>query len=770
MEPSEAWEVPVVVFIVWTIVLAISTLIVLSCLRRETRRFSKRLQRAGGRDEVPGIDELDSMLAQFVAHRLGKGVLDRLAASFAPSKGGDEEEEIREKILAWFRHQVGELRSQGLPEKQIKRKLLAAIRCGLTKHPLDLRGSRRCLEAATLLLSLEKEGPVPRLSSTLPNNDKKGVREQSLTCPTLPCDWLAAKTLHLLSLVVSHPNTITFFAITLSVLLWLYDCLSDIVVIDAFWQFKLPLMFPTDSNGEESLTYLSYQTLTGDLYAPLLLLILLSSLLCSLLACSCSRLSSRWWIARELASPEKELEGGQDPEPTEALARYDFQLSQAVTASLPQFVLQFSAYMLTLYLLEELKGLAVDQNTVNLAQAKIDSFTFSSLWFSGLASALSLVVGQYTAFKVQHEHGLTLGQRVVYFFACLANTAAMLTTTLVFVMAILLPCATYVGRYHIMLLVILGAAVIGVATLVSVSLALAGLDTGMLSADRVVASVRSQALLTSFLRFSKSGGSGQWSSLMGATSVLGRVLSLLTVNLFLPPSQLLCHPFTRFYSTSPRSPALHHAIAKQLTIYNILYIVSSILLCVNHGNFNLTPATRNLLIAANVTGVPCIFLSLLILFRFYSTHDLWTSNGAHLVFLQDQATICSSEQDGPSRSFNETDVTMLESTKAQAEDELSNENFESYKEDYPDRIVEEESGLEAPEAESTTIAAAKDEAERNESTEADRMQLMAKHSKRILKKQSLRLKKAVVRNRLVDSTAADIASVQVFGRWVDVSD
>ena len=41
------------------------------------------------------------------------------------------------------------------------------------------------------------------------------------------------------------------------------------------------------------------------------------------------------------------------------------------------------------------------------------------------------------------------------------------------------------------------------------------------------------------------------------------------------------------------------------------------------------------------------------------------------------------------------------------------------------------------------------------------MQLMKKHSKRILKKQSLRLKKAVVKNRLVDSTAADIASVQV---------
>ena len=43
----------------------------------------------------------------------------------------------------------------------------------------------------------------------------------------------------------------------------------------------------------------------------------------------------------------------------------------------------------------------MDQNTVNQAQAKIDSFSFSSLWFSGLASCLSLVVGQYTAFKVE---------------------------------------------------------------------------------------------------------------------------------------------------------------------------------------------------------------------------------------------------------------------------------------------------------------------------------------------------------------------------------
>ena len=39
----------------------------------------------------------------------------------------------RQKILTWFRQRVGELRSQGLPEKQIKRKLLAAIR-SVTKY------------------------------------------------------------------------------------------------------------------------------------------------------------------------------------------------------------------------------------------------------------------------------------------------------------------------------------------------------------------------------------------------------------------------------------------------------------------------------------------------------------------------------------------------------------------------------------------------------------------------------------------------------------
>ena len=40
-------------------------------------------------------------------------------------------------------------------------------------------------------------------------------------------------------------------------------------------------------------TYLSYQTLTIDLYAPLLMLILLFSLMYTLMSCSCSRISDR---------------------------------------------------------------------------------------------------------------------------------------------------------------------------------------------------------------------------------------------------------------------------------------------------------------------------------------------------------------------------------------------------------------------------------------------------------------------------------------------
>merc|ERR1712059_46929 len=101
----------------------------------------------------------------------------------------------------------------------------------------------------------------------------------------------------------------------------------------------------------------------------------------------------------------------------------------------------------------------------------------------------------------------------------------MMTCAVMFVMVIFIPCSTYVGRYHVMILIIIGGAVMGVAVLVSLSLAAFSLDSSGISADRLITRIRTGSLLTSFLRFSKSGGTGNWSSILGATTILGKVLS-----------------------------------------------------------------------------------------------------------------------------------------------------------------------------------------------------------------------------------------------------
>ena len=73
---------------------------------------------------------------------------------------------------------------------------------------------------------------------------------------------------------------------------------------------------------EENLTYLSYQTLTIDLYAPLLLLILLFSLMFTLLSCSCSRLSDRYKLATMYSRPVCEVSVQDMQDPSTLLARY----------------------------------------------------------------------------------------------------------------------------------------------------------------------------------------------------------------------------------------------------------------------------------------------------------------------------------------------------------------------------------------------------------------------------------------------------------------
>merc|ERR1712142_413029 len=499
-------------------------------------------------------------------------------------------------------------------------------------------------------------------------------------------------------------------------------------------------MYPQNGSFTgESVTYLSYQTLTVDLYAPLLLLILLFSLMFSLLSCSCSRLSDRYRLATMYAKPEFEVSVQDTQDPTTILARYDFQLSQAVTASLPQFCLQFSGYMIILYLLETLKGLSVDEATKETVQAKIDSFSFSSLWFSALGSALSLIVAQYTAFKIQHEHDITLGQRITYFMSCIFNTIAMMTSSVIFVTVIILPISTYIGRYHIMIIVILLAAILGLGFLISIALAFFGMDPTTITTDRVVTRFQTNNLLTAFLRFSQVG-SGRWASLLGATNLIGKIFSLLTINLFLPPSQLLVHPFCKFYSTSPRSPALHYAIAKQLIYYNILLITSSVLLCVDineYGfNYNITHATKNLLIYSNFTCVPCIFLALLILFKFYSSFDIWTSNGVHIVYEQDLPTIIDSPETGAHET--EDDISAYDQTNITIVNEEDETNVK-------DDSFEEED----PIAESTVITNGETTLteDQNESTEADRNHIAKKKRKIKIIKQTSKLNKKMKTSR-----------------------
>jgi len=761
---DNVWDVPVVLFCVWTLVLVVASLIVLACLQRETKKFKKRFQHGGsGREElVSDVSRLDSIMGRYVQQFLGQGILETLSNSYANQKGDSKAEILRAEAKQWFASKVEELSSTNLKEKGIKQTILAAIRTGLTKHPLDLRGSRRALEAAKIFLEVEdNKEKLSFLNTSVILPPKQSEDSSGVVCPTVACQWMTSKLLKLLSLFVSHPNTIPLLFVFFSFVVWLYDCITDMVIIELLWNFRIPIMYPVNESfiGEE-VTYLSYQTLTIDLYAPLLLLILLFSLMFSLLSCSCSRLSDRYRLATMYSKPGCELSSSYSQDPTTILARYDFQLTQAVTASLPQFTLQFGAYMLILYMLETLKGLSVDKATQDTVQEKIDNFAFSSLWFSGLGSALSLIVAQYTAFKIQHEHDLTLSQRFVYFLSCIFNTIAMMTSCVVFITMIIIPVSTYVGRYHIMILVILLAAILGLATLISMVLAFFKMDPSTTVTDRVITKFQTNNLLTAFLRFSQVGV-GQWATLLGATTLIGKIFSLITINLFLPPSQLLIHPFCKFYVNSPRSPALHYAIAKQLIYYNILLIITSILLCVDineYGfNYNITPATKNLLIYANFTCVPCIFIALLILFKFYSSFDIWTSNGVHLVFHQDLPTIF----DSPETGFDEEeeDATMCDDTKVTL-----------VTDDEDSKLKEASDGEEPPLAESTVITNgdATLTEEQNESTEADRNHMTKKKKKIKIIKQTTKLNKKMKNSCC--SFVTDVAKVDVRGKWINVSD
>ena len=121
---------------------------------------------------------------------------------------------------------------------------IVIYRVGLTKHPLDLRGSRRALEAAKIFLEEEQKKEKMNFLNTSLVIPKKTPDEvpSNFVCPTVPCQWMTSKFLKLLSLFVSHPNTIPLLFVFFSFIVWLYDCITDMVIIEILWSFRLPIM------------------------------------------------------------------------------------------------------------------------------------------------------------------------------------------------------------------------------------------------------------------------------------------------------------------------------------------------------------------------------------------------------------------------------------------------------------------------------------------------------------------------------------------------
>lgn len=756
------WDVSLVVFCVLTLVMSVSSLVVLSCLKRETKKFHKRLGKKDSNEEpVKDIHSLERIMIRYVRNQLDQGTMQKIANSFSMEQKQNEGDIIREEAIKWFLQTLEQLRKTNLTEKMMKKTVLAAVRTGMVKHPMDLRGSRRSLEAANIFLTMNDPKEDPSLiANNIPELKPKSPR--SMTCLTYPCQWASSKLLNLLSLCVAHPASTSAAVFILHILIWCYELLTDVVFINNLWDFRIPIMYWSNSTNSEDISYLSYQSMTVDLYAPLLVMMLMFSLLFLILSCSFSHLGEQYRYAAQLASPDNEKEHANEPDPTHLLSRFDFHISQATTSSLAQFCVQLGGYLVILYLMETGKRTTPDQNIQEKIQEKINSFYFSSLWFSCLGSALSLTVGQYSALMLQYEYGLTPGQRLVYFLACIFNTVAMMSTTLVFFTMIILMSSDFIGHYHFMIIIIICCAVLGISVLVSLIMAICGMDQATIMTDRVVTTLNPKSILTAFLRFSRSS-SRHSALLLGGVTLIGKLFSLLTVNLFLPPSQLLIHPFCKFYSTCPRSPALHSAVARQLIIYNILLITTSILLCVNI-NSSLTQSISNLMICANLTAAPAIFISYLILYKFYSSWDLWTSNGVHLVYQQDFPTLAIVNED----SDLDANTRFDETTLLEEEEEVS--DIENYKEDYPDKIIEDASEFDSQEKESKQTDADKIVLEEQfESTEVDRMLLMKTQSKKLLKKQRKRISKGIRKPGLCD-LALDVGKVVTKGRWVNVSD
>ena len=107
----------------------VSSLIVLSCLGRETKKFHKRLSKADNKDElVSDIRGLEMLMARYVRQFLGQGLLDKLSAAVSANTEPSQADKIRTEIKDWFTRRAKDLEAMNYSEKAVKRIILAAIR------------------------------------------------------------------------------------------------------------------------------------------------------------------------------------------------------------------------------------------------------------------------------------------------------------------------------------------------------------------------------------------------------------------------------------------------------------------------------------------------------------------------------------------------------------------------------------------------------------------------------------------------------------------
>ena len=118
-----------VLYCVWTVVLLVSSLIVLSCLGRETKKFHKRLSKADNKEElVSDLRGLESLMARYVRQFLGQGLLEKLSHSLTAKTEVSQADKIRTEIKEWFTLRAKDLEAMNYSEKAVKRIILAAIR------------------------------------------------------------------------------------------------------------------------------------------------------------------------------------------------------------------------------------------------------------------------------------------------------------------------------------------------------------------------------------------------------------------------------------------------------------------------------------------------------------------------------------------------------------------------------------------------------------------------------------------------------------------